>query len=64
MLCFVYGLQAMVQLTQQWQAMNGKSKDPVVSQFMRLDVTTGLQHHWDGEEVDSNAGEGTDFLAG
>lgn len=35
-------LQATVQLIQQWWAMNGKSKNPVIAQFTRLDASAGL----------------------
>jgi hypothetical protein len=37
------GLQVVVQAAQQWLSINGRSKNPVVVQFMRLDVSAGLQ---------------------
>ena len=48
-------------------AMNGKPKNPVVSQTSRLDVSgdTGLvfSRHWDPEEVGCNARDGMSMLA-
>ena len=38
------GLQAVVQLVQQWLSTNGKSKNLVVLLFMRLDISAGLQY--------------------
>jgi hypothetical protein len=37
-------LQAVVQLVQQWLSTNRKSKNPVVVQYTRLDVSAGLQY--------------------
>jgi hypothetical protein len=36
------GLQALVQLIQQWPPINGKSETPVVVQSTRLDVSDGF----------------------
>lgn len=41
--------------------MNGRSQNPVVVQFLRLDVPAGLQY-MPPEEVGSRASEGMDWL--
>ena len=42
--------------------MNGSSKNPVIVQSMRLDVSAGLQYNWNPKEVGFNAREGMDLL--
>jgi hypothetical protein len=46
-------------------AVSGRSKNPVVVQFMRLHALAGYQCllHWNPEDMGSNANEGMDLLA-
>lgn len=52
----------MVQLFQQWLPINGRSKNRVVFQSMRLDVSLVFSMSQNPEEVGSIASEGVDLL--
>ena len=52
-------LQTAVQLIQRWLTVNEKSKDPVVAQSTKPDVSDGLQYMLESQRrVGSNASEG------
>lgn len=53
----------MVRLSQQWQAMNKKSKNPAVAQSMRLEVSVVFAVHRNPREVGTDAREGLALLA-
>ena len=52
----------MVQLIQQWLAMNRKLKNPVAAQSPRVNVTAGLQYMAESQKVGSTTSEGMDAL--
>lgn len=55
------GLQTVVQLVQQWLSTNGRLKDPVVVQFMRLELQLVFFIHHNPKERDLSASEGMDL---
>ena len=42
--CVCVCLQTVVQLVQQWLSINGKSKNPILVQSTRLDISAGIQY--------------------
>lgn len=56
------GLQAVLQQVQQWLPINRRSKNPLVVQSKRLDVSVSTVC-MSLEDVGSNASEGMDLLA-
>ena len=52
----------MIQLIQQWLPTSGRSKNPVVVQCTRLNVSADLQHMQNTEETAIYSSEGMDML--
>lgn len=47
-----------IQVVQQRLSTKGKSKNPVVVQSTRMDVSDGFQNMWNTEKISPNVGEG------